>query len=109
MVDLFQFSSLHVKKLVEFIYTGMTSILTKDEDLFTSLLMNLEIGGTKQSIIIIPADEAMEGDEIIMEVNKSVNSAEGLKSLKWSSFENKNWTKNALTSSSRIKGKGVHL
>ena len=80
MVDLFQFSSLHVKKLVEFIYTGMTSILTKDEDLFTSLLMNLEIGGTNQ--FIIPADEAMEGDEIIMEVNKSVNSAEGLKSLK---------------------------
>ncbi len=78
-------SYLHIKKLLEFIYTGVTTISANDEDSFTSLLTNLEIGGIKQTVIVAGTTDALETieeDIVFAEVNKSVNTIEVSKSLK---------------------------
>ena len=80
-----KFSSQHVQKMLEFIYTGITTISEKEEDSFSNLLMDLEIGGVKPNICASTAfsiAERIEEDVMLVEVDKSPDAAEGLRNLK---------------------------
>jgi hypothetical protein len=71
--------------MLEFIYTGKTTINEKEEEAFTNLLMNLEIGGVKPNICTpgaVDFVERIEEDGMLVEVDKSSDTAEGQRNLK---------------------------
>lgn len=70
--------------MLEFIYTGITTVSEKEEDSFSNLLMDLEIGGVKPNICSSPAFGVVDRieDVVLVEVDKSPDAAEGLRNLK---------------------------
>ncbi|KAK4045588.1 zinc finger protein 225 isoform X2 [Daphnia magna] len=80
--------SWQVQKLLEFIYTGKTTISADEEDSFTSLLTYLEIGGVKPNIYSSDAptvsgtSENDNADGILLEFEKSSDVCEVPKNLK---------------------------
>lgn len=70
--------------MLEFIYTGMTTISADEEHAFTQLLTNLEIGGSKSTVTagINDFHQTPNDDGRLVEVVRPVNSTENLKSLK---------------------------
>ncbi len=79
-----KFSSRHVQKMLEFIYTGTTTVSEKEEESFSNLLMDLEIGGVKPNICTSSAFSVVERieDVMLVEVDKSPDAAEGSRNLK---------------------------
>lgn len=71
-----------MRKMLEFIYTGITTINEKEEDDFRNLLMSLEIGGVKPDICTPGAVGILETieDVMLVDVDKSSEAAaEGLR------------------------------
>ncbi|KZS03980.1 Zinc finger-like protein [Daphnia magna] len=88
VISLAEYSSWQVQKLLEFIYTGKTTISADEEDSFTSLLTYLEIGGVKPNIYSSDAttvsgtSENDNADGILLEFEKSSDVSEVPKNLK---------------------------
>lgn len=71
-----------MKKLLEFIYTGMTTIGFKDEAAFINMLSDLEIGGTKSRIVTELTNVQSVEDGVSLELNKPYTTLESQKNLK---------------------------
>ncbi|XP_057367097.1 zinc finger protein 729-like isoform X1 [Daphnia carinata] len=88
VISFAEYSSWQIQKLLEFIYTGKTTINANEEDSFTSLLTYLEIGGVKPNLYssgattVTGTSEKNEADAILLEFEKSSDVVEVPKNLK---------------------------